>query len=111
MVGTWKLPTLRAVGNPADVVDGSVVAVRHLLGIFDDLVDEVAEVQHEAEPLIGGRALVLPDHAAIRVLRALVDALARDEGEADRARIVSVGAVMVRPMRLPSPSLSMKRYQ
>ncbi len=31
-----------AIGNPADVVDGAVVPRRHFVGIFDDLIDEIA---------------------------------------------------------------------
>src|SRR5580698_3369301 len=78
---------LAAVGNAAKIVDGARVAVRHLVGIFDDFVDEVAKMKHEAELAVGGRSLVLPDHPAKGVLRAFVDAVARDEGEADWARI------------------------
>ncbi len=85
-----EVADLASVGNPADLVDGSVVAVRDLLRIFDDLVDEVAQVQHEVQPLIGGRVPVFPEHAPPRVLLALVDRLAGDEGEADRSRVVSV---------------------
>jgi len=43
--------------------------------------------EHEAELAIGGGALVLPDHPAKGILRAFVDAVARHEGEADRARV------------------------
>ena len=79
---------LARIGHPAEVVDGAVVAMAHLVRIFHHLVDEVAEMQDEAQSLVGGCALVLPDHPPIRVLRPFVDALAGDEGKAYRARIV-----------------------
>ena len=79
---------LTAIGNPADVVDRAVVLRRHLVGIFDDLVNEIAEVENETELIGGRRALVLEDHPAIAVELALIDALAADEGETDRPRIV-----------------------
>ena len=83
-----KIAHLARVRDLADVKDGTVVAVRHLIGILNHLVDEITKVQHEAKPLIRGRALILPDHAAVGILRTLIDALARDKGEADRARII-----------------------
>jgi hypothetical protein len=56
-----------AIGNPADFVDRAVVPRRQLVGIFDDLINEVTEVENETE-LIGGRgALILKDHPATRV--------------------------------------------
>src|SRR6201999_2241433 len=51
------------------------------------LVDEVAEVQDEAQLLITRAALVFPDHPAIGVAGALPHVLAAHEGEADRARV------------------------
>src|SRR5262245_50625990 len=77
-----------AIGNPADVVDRAVVPRLHLVGIFDDLINEVTEVQNETELIGGRRALVLEDHPAIAVELAFVEALAADEGEIDRAWIV-----------------------
>ena len=79
---------LAAIGNPADLVDRAVVARLHLVGIFDDLVDEIAEVENETELIGGRRALILEDHPAIAVELAFIDALAADEGEIDRPRIV-----------------------
>src|SRR4029434_4066506 len=77
-----------AIGNPADVVDRAVVPRRHLVGIFDDFINEITEVENETE-LIGGRdALILQDHPAIAVEPAFIDALAADEGEIDRPWIV-----------------------
>jgi len=40
-----KVAALAAVGNPADVVDGAVVARLHLGGIFDDLVNEITKMR------------------------------------------------------------------
>ena len=78
---------LARVRHPADVVDRAVISVRDLVRVFDDLIDEVAQVQDEAQPALRRGALVLPDHAAIGVLGPFVDALTRDERKADGARI------------------------
>src|ERR1044071_1054945 len=79
---------LAAIGNPADVVDRAVVSRRQLVGIFDDLINEITEVKNETE-LIGGRgALILKDHPAIAIELAFIDVLAADEGEIDRPWIV-----------------------
>src|SRR5262249_37096602 len=86
-----EVADLASVGNPADLVDRPAVAVRDLLWILDDLVDEVAQVQHEVQPLIRRRVPVLPQHAPPRGLLAVVDRLAGDEGEADSARVVPAG--------------------
>src|SRR5215208_3312815 len=79
---------LTAIGNPADVVDRAVVPRRQLVGIFDDLINEITEVENEAELIGLRRALILEDHPAIAVEPAFIDALATDEGEIDRPRIV-----------------------
>src|SRR5215471_3771030 len=78
---------LTAIRNPADLVDRAVVPRRQLVGIFDDLVNEITEVENETELIGGRRALVLEDHPAIAVELAFVEALAADEGEGDRPRI------------------------
>jgi hypothetical protein len=79
---------LAAIGNAADVVDGAVVPRLQLVGIFDDLIDEITEVENETE-LIGWRgALILKDHPAIAVELAFIQALAADKGEVDWAWIV-----------------------
>ena len=77
--------------------------------IPDDLVDEVAEVQHEAAAVCGGGALVLIDHAAIRVLRAWLTFWQLTNANSPDARRRR-GAVMV-PDAAPLPSSSVKRYQ
>src|SRR4051812_49707639 len=79
---------LAAIGNPADFVDRAVVPRRHLVGIFDDLINEITEVENETELIGGRRALILEDHPAIAVELAFIDALAADEGEIDRTWIV-----------------------
>jgi len=61
--------------------------VLHLVRIFDDLIDEVAEMEDEAEAAVGRCALVLPNHPEQGILSAFIDALARDEGEAHRALV------------------------
>src|SRR5215831_4066269 len=82
---------LTAIGNPADLVDRAVVPRRQLVGIFDDLINEITEVENETELIGGHRALILKDHAPIAVELAFIHALAADEGEIDRPRIVRQG--------------------
>ena len=65
----------------------AVLALRHLVRVIHHLVDEVAEVQHEAELLGARAALVLVDHSTIRVRGADGHVLAAHEREAHRARI------------------------
>src|SRR3954454_5856787 len=79
---------LTAIGNPADFVDRAVVPRRQLVGILDDLVNEITEVEHETELIGRRRALILEDHPAIAVELSFIDALTADEGEIDRAWIV-----------------------
>src|SRR6185503_7135246 len=75
-------------GNASDVVDGAVVAGLHLVGILNDLVDEVAKVENETELLGGGSAFIFINHPAISVELSFVDALAAHESEVHFARIV-----------------------
>ena len=88
-----------AVRTSANVVDRAVVSRRRFVGILDDLIDEVTEVEHEAElgianhawavAQVGGRrALILEDHPAIAVELAFIEALTADERETDRPWIV-----------------------
>src|SRR5262245_47965344 len=89
---------LTAIGNPADIVDRTVVPRRHFVGILDDFINEITEVEHETELGIanawaaaqaGGRhALILKDHPAIAIELAFIEALAADEGEIHRPWIV-----------------------
>src|ERR1051325_9158348 len=79
---------LAAIGNPADVVDRAVVPRRQFLGIFDHLINEIAEVENETELIGGRRPLILKDHPAIAVELAFIKALAADKGEIDRPWIV-----------------------
>src|SRR2546430_15606367 len=79
---------LAAIGNPADVVDRAVVPRRQLVGIFDDLINEITEVENETELIGRRRAPILKDHPAIAVELAFINALAADKGEIDRPWIV-----------------------
>src|SRR5215471_1502426 len=76
------------IGNPANVVDGAVVPRRRLVGILDDLINEITEVENETELIGGRRALILKDHPPIGVELAFINALAADKGEIDRPWIV-----------------------
>ncbi len=73
--------------------DAAIVAmaVLDLVRVLHDLVDEVAQMQHEAEPVLRRGAFVFADHPPIGIQRALADVLATDEGEARRSRIVGCG--------------------
>src|ERR1044072_6628362 len=82
---------LGAIGNPADFVDRAVVPRRQLVGIFDDLISEINEVENETELIGGRRALTLKDHPAIAVELTFINALAADEGEMARPGIVRQG--------------------
>src|ERR1700682_3079817 len=79
---------LAPIGNPADIVDCAVVPRRHLVGIFDDLINEITEVENETELIGGHRALILKDHPAIAVELAFINALAANKREIDRPWIV-----------------------
>src|SRR3982750_930237 len=83
-----EIARFAAIGDPADIVDRAVVPRLQLVGIFDDLIDEITEVENETELIRGRRALILKDHPAIAVERAFIDALATDKGEIDGPRIV-----------------------
>ena len=83
-----ELAGLSPIGNARDLIDGPVEAGVSLFGILNDLVDEVAKVQHEAKLILRPRAFVFEDHPAISVELSFVDALAADEGEVHCARIV-----------------------
>src|SRR6476661_5996161 len=83
-----KFAGLAAIGNPADFVDRAVVPRRQLVGIFEDLINEITEVENETELIRGRRALILKDHPAIAVELAFINALAADKGEMDRPWIV-----------------------
>src|SRR5579864_9339990 len=79
---------LAAIGNPADVIDRAVIPRRLLVGILDDLINEITEVKNETELIGGDRTLILKDHPAISVELAFIHALATDKGEIDRPWIV-----------------------
>jgi hypothetical protein len=87
--GEMKAPRLLSirVAQIATQPPAAIQTVRHILGIADNLVDEIAEVQHEAQ-LLGARAAhVFVDHAPVGIERAVGDVLATDEGETHSAII------------------------
>ena len=88
-----EVAKLLAVRIAKDVAQApaAISAVSPILGILHDLVDEVAEVQHEAQ-LFGARAAhVLVHHAPVGVERADGDVLAADEREAHGPIVVRGG--------------------
>jgi hypothetical protein len=76
----------RGVVVAALVAEGAAVHAREPR-VPDDLVEEVAEVEHEAQPVGLGALLVLEDHPAVGGLRALAGVLEADERELGRPRV------------------------
>src|SRR4029079_16786293 len=60
----------------------------HLLGIFDNLVNEISEMKNEIELLRGRSTFVFVNHPAIRIESSFMDILTTDKGEVHRARVV-----------------------
>ena len=85
--GEVEVPDLPAcrIAHGAGELAAAIQAVGHVFGIADDFVDEVAEVEDEAELFGAGAARIFVDHAAVGVQRAVGDVLAAGEGEADGA--------------------------
>src|ERR1051325_2283766 len=83
-----EIAELAPVGNASNVVDGAVIPRLHLVGIFDHLVNEVAEVKHKIELVARGGAFIFVNHAAVGVEGTLVDILTAHECEVHCARIV-----------------------
>src|SRR3954470_21316717 len=82
---------LAAIGDPRDLVNRAVVTRLHFVGIFDNLVDEVTEVQDKTELIRWLGTLVLEDHPPVAVERAFIDVLTTHKREIDRARIFDLG--------------------
>src|SRR6188472_979353 len=80
-----EVAAFTAIGNPANVIDRAVVSRLHFVGIFDDLINEITEVENETEFIGGRRALILKDHPAIAVELAFIDALAARVVQSDSA--------------------------
>ena len=90
--GDVQVADLFAVGIAHDVAQAPVVhALRAIFGIPDDLVNEVAEMQHKGEAVGFAHPFVFEDHPAIAILCALVGILATHENERYRARIAGGG--------------------
>src|SRR5262249_2285400 len=68
----------------------SVIALRPVFRIPDYFVDEVAEMEHEAELIVRRPLLVLPDHPAVSRRGALLRVLTAHESEA-RDSVILVG--------------------
>src|SRR5580704_4293284 len=64
--GNVKVPDLLPVRVADEVTKAPIVhTLWPILGVPHDLVDEVAEVEHEVELLTGGSAFVLEDHSPV----------------------------------------------
>ena len=73
-------------------MDRGEITIRPLVAVPDQLIDEVAQVQHEAQ-LLGARpAGVLVQHAAVGVHGPLGDVLTADEGEPGRPIVIVGGS-------------------
>src|SRR5215813_3530497 len=66
-----------------------VVPLRPVVWIPNDLIDEVAEMKDEVESFGLRGPFVLEDHAAVRVLRTLIDVLAAHKREARCVRVIA----------------------
>ena len=87
-----EVADLFAVRVADDVADATVVhALRSVFWIPHNFIDEVAEVQHEANTICFGSALILENHSAVGVLRAVVGILATHESKADGSGVVHGG--------------------
>jgi hypothetical protein len=87
-----EIAMLLAMRIAHEIADAAiVVALRAVFGIPDEFVDEVAEMQDEAQARVGRRVLVVVDHAPVGRLRAEVRVLARNEREAHGTRVVEGG--------------------
>ncbi len=82
---------LASVGNTTDVEHGAIVAMRYLIRVLNDLIDEIPKMQDERQAIFGRGALIFPNHASVGILRALIHALARNESKAHRSCIVDLG--------------------
>src|SRR5215468_1510375 len=70
-----------------EFLDLAVVVSGAVLRVPDQLVDEVAQVQDEAEAVLLRNALILEDHSSVRVLRSEVRVLTTDKREVYGSRI------------------------
>jgi hypothetical protein len=84
-----KVVDFTSVGYATDVEHRTIVAMRYFIGVFHDFVDEISEMQDEPQTLIGRSTLILPNHPAIGILRALIHALAGNESKSHRLRILN----------------------
>ena len=66
----------------------AVHALRPILRVPDDFIDKVAQMKHEAEPVLFSSALVFEDHSPVGVLGSMVGILAGDKGKAHWPSIV-----------------------
>ena len=98
---------LAAIGNPADVVNRAVVPRLQFVGIFDDLVDEVTEVEHETELCIAKHAWAVAQAGGRRAL--ILNILSGTSGIAGAlVAYVTVGFLPgVRPVILALSSASL----
>src|SRR5262249_1507409 len=75
-------------GNPADIIDRAVVPRRLLVGILDNLINEITEVENEAQLIGGRRALILKKNPAIAVGLTFILALSTDKSGNEPPAIV-----------------------
>src|SRR5262245_38650657 len=85
-VKVTKLFTMRVTDDVTQ--PPRVHSLRTIFGIPDNFIDEVAEVEHEAESLVIGPPLVFPDHPAVSRRSALLNVLAANEGKAHGSAVL-----------------------
>src|SRR5262245_41776811 len=78
-----EVTNLFAAAETDDVAQPpGVHALRPVFRLPDHFIDEVAEMQHEAELIVRRPLLVLPDHPAVGRRGAMLHVRTADEGEA-----------------------------
>lgn len=74
-----------------DISDLSVVVLCSILRVPHDFVDEIAEMQNEAKPILVAGLFIFIDHSAVCILRAEIRVLAAYEGKSNRPWVVVRG--------------------
>src|SRR5690606_5602614 len=74
-----EIAGLTCIGDLADIIDRAIEAFVSLFGVLNNLINEVAQVQYEANLILRPSAFILEDHPAVPVELSFVHALAAYE--------------------------------
>jgi hypothetical protein len=84
-----EVPMLLAVRVSNDVAQlARIHALRPIFRIPHDFVNEIAQVQHESQPVLGRSLPVLPYHAPVGDRRTLLHVLAAHKSETHRRGVL-----------------------